>query len=52
LEDAEDHEHPFVLTVTMAGQTRSEGYPSELGNDEAAAEVRWLAHEVYAASQP
>ena len=50
-EDVEDHEHPYILTVNVAGQTRSEGYPSDLGNDEAAAKARWLAHEVYAASQ-
>jgi hypothetical protein len=50
-EDVEDHEHPYILTVTVAGQTRSEGHPQDLGEEEAAAKAAWLAHEVYAASQ-
>ena len=50
-EDVEDHEHPFILTVTVAGHTQSEGYPEDLGKEEAAAKAKWLAHEVYAAHQ-
>ena len=51
-EDVEDHEHPYILTVTVAGETRSEGYPEDLGEEELTAKATWLAHEVYAANQP
>jgi hypothetical protein len=50
-EDVEDHEHPYILTVTVAGQTQSEGYPQNLGREEAVAKAKWLAHEIYATSQ-
>jgi hypothetical protein len=50
-EDVEDHEHPYILTVTVAGQTRSEGCREDLSSEEAAAKARSLAHEVYATSQ-
>jgi hypothetical protein len=51
-EDAEDHEHPFILTVTVAGQTHSEGFQQDIGNEEAEARAKLLAHEVYDAIQP
>ena len=50
-EDAEDHEHPFILTVTVAGETHSEGFEHAISDAEAAAKAQQLAEEVYAAMQ-
>jgi hypothetical protein len=50
-ESAEDHEHPYVLTVTVAGQTHSEGYQQDIGKEQAAAEAKQLAHEVHASAR-
>lgn len=47
-EDAEDHEHPFILTVTVAGQTHSEGFEHMLSDSEAFTNAERLAQEVYA----
>ena len=51
LEDAEDHEHPYILTVIVAGHTHSEGYPQAIGKEEAAAKAEELAREVYTSAQ-
>ena len=50
-EDAEDHEHPFVLTISVGGETHSEGFEHDLCEVEAAAKAEHLAQEVYAAAQ-
>ena len=47
-EDAGDHEHPYILTVTVDGESRSEGFEHDIGRDEAASRAEKLAAEVYA----
>jgi dsRNA-specific ribonuclease len=50
-EEAEDHEHPYILTVTVAEHTHSEGYGRDIGETEASAKADKLAREVYATTQ-
>ncbi len=50
-EDAGDHEHPYILTVTVAGKSHSEGVEHLWDEAEAAANAERLAQETYAASQ-
>jgi hypothetical protein len=50
-EDAGDHEHPYILTVTVDGQTHSEGFEHMLSDSEASLNAERLAQEVYAAAQ-
>ncbi len=45
-EDAEDHEHPYILTVTVAEHTHSEGYDHAIGETEALAKADNLAREM------
>lgn len=45
--EAVDHEHPYVLTVTVDGHQHSEGYGSDIGETEAAAKAARMAREVY-----
>ena len=45
-EDAEDHEHPYILTVTVAEHTHSEGYDHDIGETEALAKADNLAREI------
>ncbi|MGD8417793.1 MAG: hypothetical protein PVH91_12100 [Pseudomonadales bacterium] len=51
-EDAEDHEHPYILTVAVDGHTHSEGFEHDIGPDDAAARAEKLAQEVYASLHP
>jgi dsRNA-specific ribonuclease len=50
-EEAADHEHPYILTVTVAEHIHSEGYDHDVGNTEAAAKADKLAREIYATTQ-
>lgn len=50
-DDAGDHEHPYILTVTVAGHTHSEGFEHDIGETEASAQAEKLAHEVYATNR-
>ena len=47
-EEAVDHEHPYILTVTVAEHLHSEGYQNDIGETEASAKADKLAREVYA----
>lgn len=51
LEAAEDHEHPYVLTVTVSEHTHSEGCGSEISETEASAKADKLARELHATIQ-
>ena len=50
-EDAGDHEHPYILTVTVAGETRSEGCPRSIDDAGALEKAQELAREVYESAQ-
>jgi hypothetical protein len=50
-EDAGDHEHPFILTISIDGQNRSEGFEHQLSEEEAGEKALALAQEVYASAQ-
>lgn len=50
-EDAGDHEHPYILTVTIAKHTHSEGYDHDIGEPEALAKADNLAREIYPTTQ-
>jgi len=50
-EDAGDHEHPFILTISVDGHEHSEGFEHEISADEAADRAETLAQEVYASAQ-
>jgi hypothetical protein len=50
-EDAEDHEHPFILSVTVAAHTHSEGCDHVIAETEALAKADHLAREIYASTQ-
>lgn len=48
LQEAQDHEHPYILTVTVAGHARSEGYTRDIGAAEAAKAAERVARELHA----
>lgn len=50
-EDAEDHEHPYILTVTVAGETHSEGCQQDIGDAAALEKAEKLAQEIYAIAE-
>ena len=50
-QDAEDHEHPYILTVIVAGETHSEGYQQDIGDAEALQKAERLAQEIYEIAQ-
>jgi hypothetical protein len=50
-DDAGDHEHPYILTVNVAGETHSEGFEHDISESDAAARAEEIAQEVYASSQ-
>ena len=47
-EEAGDHEHPYILTVSVAGLTHSEGFAGEISEAEASAKAGQLAREMHA----
>ena len=47
-EDAGDHEHPYILTVTVAGHSQSEGCDHDVGEKEALVKADNLAREIHA----
>lgn len=50
-EEAEDHEHPYILTVTVDEHTLSEGCAGDIGEAEASAKADALARELHATIQ-
>jgi dsRNA-specific ribonuclease len=46
-EGGDDHEHPYVLSVTLAEHTHSEGYTQDIGKAEASRKAGQLARELY-----
>ena len=51
-DDAGDHEHPYILTVNVAGESHSEGFEHDISEAEAGSKAEALAQEIYANSQP
>jgi dsRNA-specific ribonuclease len=49
-EEAQDHEHPYILTVTVAGHAHSEGYTRDIGPGEASKAAERVARDLYQAS--
>ena len=49
-EEAGDHEHPYILTVSVADRTHSEGFARDIGEAEASAKADELAREMHASS--
>ena len=47
-DDAGDHEHPYILTVTTQGNSRSEGCNDDLSEAEALLKADQLARELHA----
>ena len=47
-DDAGDHEHPYILSVTVAGQSHSEGCNDDLSESEALSKADHLARELHA----
>lgn len=47
-DEAQDHEHPYILTVTVAGHSRSEGYTRDIGSEEAARAAERVARDLHA----
>lgn len=50
-EEAGDHEHPYILTVTVDEHTHSEGFASDIGKAEASAKADTMARELHATIQ-
>jgi hypothetical protein len=50
-EQAQDHEHPYILSVTVAGHTHSEGCGGDIGAEAVAVKAEVLAREAYEASR-
>ena len=50
-DQAEDHEHPYVLSVTVGDHAHSEGYVDDIGDTEALTESYKLAREIHGRGQ-
>jgi dsRNA-specific ribonuclease len=49
-EDSVDHEHPYILTVTVAEHTHSEGYDHHIPETEALVKADHLARKIQSTS--